>query len=247
MSGYRFIDTQQSVCPVRCLCRVLGVAPSRYYARQRGRQRAIGEAALAWETALVALFARHMRRYGTRRLRVALHQEGHWVGRKACTPRTMDPPHGLRCAPNRLLGQPKPTQANRVWVSDITYLPLANGAWAYLCAFQDVASKLVVDWHVLGTLPAALVTTALQAACLPSRPPPAWWCIPTAGGSTAATPTGPCSTGTKPCARKAGAASTTTMPTPKAAGPGSKPKNSNGAGGRLRRISRRASQRGRLF
>ena len=51
---------------------------------------------------------------------------------------------GLRCAPNGLLDQPKPTQGNRVWVSDSTYLPLADGRWAYLAAFQDVASKLVV-------------------------------------------------------------------------------------------------------
>ena len=137
----------------------------------------------------MALFARHKSRYGTRRLRVALHQEGHRVGRqalrsalarrglralqpKAYTPRTTDSTHGLRCAPNRLLDQPKPTQANRVWVSDITYLPLANGAWAYLCAFQDVASKLVVGWHVLDTMPEALVTTALQRAVLAQQPTP---------------------------------------------------------------------------
>ena len=68
----------------------------------------------------------------------------HALQPKAFTPRTTDSTHGLRCAPNRLLDQPKPTQANRVWVSDITYLPLANGDWAYLCAFQDMASKQVV-------------------------------------------------------------------------------------------------------
>ena len=109
----------------------------------------------------MAFFARHKSRYGTRRLRVALHQEGHRVGRqalrsalvrrglwalqpKARRPRTTNSTHWLRCAPNRLLDQPKPAQANQVWVSDITYLPLANGAWTYLCAFQDVASKHVV-------------------------------------------------------------------------------------------------------
>ena len=63
---------------------------------------------------------------------------------------TTDSTHGLlRCAPNRLLDQLKPTRANQVWVSDITYLPLANGDWvvpgrAYLCAFQDMGTKHVV-------------------------------------------------------------------------------------------------------
>ena len=115
-------------------------------------------------------FGHHKRRYGTRRLQVDLRQKGHRIGRhrlreamrrrgrrtlqpKAFTPRTTNSTHGLRCAPNRLLNQPKPTQANRVWVSDITYLPLANGAWAYLCAFQGVASKQVVGWQVGTTMP----------------------------------------------------------------------------------------------
>ena len=85
----------------------------------------------AWETALVKAFGVHQRRYGTRRLQVALREKGHRVGRqrlrtamrrrglralqpKAYTPRTTDSTHGLRCAPNRLLDQLKPTRANQV-------------------------------------------------------------------------------------------------------------------------------------
>jgi len=84
------------------------------------------------ETALVKVFGVHKRCYGTRRLRAELRRKGYRVGRqrlrtamrrrglhalqpKAFTPRTTDLPHGLRCAPNRLLDQP---QANRVWVSE---------------------------------------------------------------------------------------------------------------------------------
>ena len=53
------------------LCQVLGVVPSRYYAWQQSQRRATGAAPPTWEMALVALFERHKRRYGTRRLRVA--------------------------------------------------------------------------------------------------------------------------------------------------------------------------------
>ncbi|RZJ88371.1 MAG: IS3 family transposase, partial [Hymenobacter sp.] len=67
---------------------------------------------------------------------------------------------------------PKPIQANRVWVSDITYLPLANGNWVYCCAFQDVCTKQVVGWQVRADMPEALVTTALQRALLAQRPAP---------------------------------------------------------------------------
>ena len=50
-------------------------------------------------------------------------------GRRALQPksfvlRTTDSTHGQHCAPNLLLDQPRPTQANQVWGSDITYLGL---------------------------------------------------------------------------------------------------------------------------
>ena len=170
MSRYRFIEAQCACYPVRLLCDVLGVPASGYYAWQQAQKHLVSGEPPAWETALVKVFGRHKRRYGTRRLQVALRGKGYRVGRqrlraamrrrglhalqpKAFTPRTTDSTHGLRCAPNRLLDQPTPTLANRVWVSDITYLPLANGDWAYLCAFQDMASKHVAGWQEGATMP----------------------------------------------------------------------------------------------
>ena len=38
----------------------------------------------------------------------------HALQTRALTPRMTDSTHGLRCAPNRLLNQPKPSQANRL-------------------------------------------------------------------------------------------------------------------------------------
>lgn len=144
MSRYRFVEAQRGDYPVRLLCQLVQVPASGYYAWQQLQQQAVRKPEPAWETALVKVFGVHKRCYGTRRLRVELRRNGYRVGRqrlrtamrrrglhalqpKAFTPRTTDSTHGLRCAPNRLLNQPKPTQANRVWVSDITYLPLANG------------------------------------------------------------------------------------------------------------------------
>lgn len=189
MSRYRFIEAQRSQYPVRLLCQVVAVPVSGYYAWQRAQGQADDKPAPAWEEALVKVFGRHKRRYGTRRLQVALRRKGYRVGRqrlrtamrrrglhalqpKAFTPRTTDSTHGLRCAPNRLLNQSKPTQANQVWVSDITCLPLANGDWAYLCAYQDMFSKQVVGWHVMVTMPEELITTALQRAFWAQPPTP---------------------------------------------------------------------------
>jgi len=189
MSRYRFIAAQRDHHPVRLLCQLVAVPASGYYAWQQAQQPSAGQMEPAWETALVKAFGVHKRCYGTRRLRVELRRKGHRVGRqrlrtamrrrglhalqpKAFTPRTTDSTHGLRCAPHRLLDQPKPTQANRVWVSDSTYLPLANGDWAYRCAFQDMASKHVVGWQVGATMPEELATRALQRAFWSQPPTP---------------------------------------------------------------------------
>ena len=189
MSTLHFIDQQRPYYPVQQLCQVLGVVPSRYYAwRTAQASGAVRMPEPAWETDMMRVFDHHKRRYGTRRLRVELRELGHRVGRQALrtglrrhgrkalqpksfVPRTTDSTHGQRCAPNLLLDQPKPTQANRVWVSDITYLPLASGAWAYLCAYQDVGTKLVVGWP-RADMPEALVTSALQRALRAQRPAP---------------------------------------------------------------------------
>ena len=179
MSRYRFIGVQRAHYPVRLLFQLAEVPASGYYALQQSQHQCIAPGELAWETALVKVFGVHNRGYGTHRLRAELRRKGYRVGQqrlrtamrrrglhalqpKAFTPRTTDSTHGLRCAPNRLLDQPKPTQANRVWISDITYLPLANGDWIYLCAFQDMASKHVVGWQVGATIAEELVTKALQ-------------------------------------------------------------------------------------
>lgn len=126
MSRYRFIEAQRDHYPVRQLCQVLEVPASGYYAWQQAKQQLISAEAPDWEETLVKVFGVHKRCYGTRRLRVALRKKGYHIGRqrlhtamrrrclqalqpKAYTPRTTDSTHGLRCAPHRLIDQPKPT------------------------------------------------------------------------------------------------------------------------------------------
>ena len=188
MSCWQFIDQERVPYPVELLCRTLDMSPARYYAWRKPQRAPVStQPAADWQQALKEVFGQHKRGYGTRRLRAELQAQGHRVGRqrlrvamrrhglraiqpRAYTPRTTDSTHGLRCAPNRLLDQPKPTQANQVWVSDSTYLPLASGQWAYLCAFQDACTRQVVGWRVLDTMPEELVTSALRQALLARQP-----------------------------------------------------------------------------
>jgi hypothetical protein len=42
------------------------------------------------------------------------------------------------------LDKAKPTTPNQVWVSDITYMPLKVGKWAYLSAWQERSAAAVI-------------------------------------------------------------------------------------------------------
>lgn len=54
--------------------------------------------------------------------------------------------------------------SNQLWVSDITYIQLANGDVAYLHLVTDAYSHKIVGWVLADTLRAALSIKALQTA-----------------------------------------------------------------------------------
>lgn len=127
------------------------------------------------------VFGKHKRRYGSRRITAELQEKGHLLGRhqvrilmkvaglqaiqpKSFVPRTTDSKHGRGYWPNLLLGQPLPKAPNLVWVSDITYLPLINGDWAYLATWMDLFSRKVVGWQVGETMEDELVILPLRRA-----------------------------------------------------------------------------------
>ena len=185
MSRYAFIAACTEPWPVQLLCRVLAVSSAGYY---QWRQRPAATPA-PWQAAAQAAFARHARRYGTRRLRAELRAEGHMVGRYALRtwlhqqslralsthpqhPRTTMADPAAVVAENRLLDQPAPTAPDRVWVGDITYLPLVGGRWCYLATWRDTCSRRVVGWHLAAQMPTELVLHALEQALTLRQPAP---------------------------------------------------------------------------
>jgi transposase InsO family protein len=135
------------------------------------------------------IFWQHKRRYGARRIAVELAARGEPCGvdrvakllkiqglqaiqPQGYKPRTTNSQHTLGYNPNLLLRSSPPVQLNRVWVADITYLPLKIGGFAYLASLMDLCSRRVLGWSVDAQMTDSLVIDALQKAIALRQPPP---------------------------------------------------------------------------
>jgi transposase InsO family protein len=190
---YACIQQHRRDFPVTLMCRVLHVSASGFYAAQQRPAR--GPSAHAARDATLrrrvhAAYAASGRTYGAPRVHAELRAAGERVARKrvarlmradglAATRkrrrvRTTDSGHAAPIAPNRLARRFAPTQVagpNRVWVSDITYVPTGEG-WLYLAIVLDLASRRVVGWAMRPTLETPLALAALQMALTERRPAP---------------------------------------------------------------------------
>lgn len=62
------------------------------------------------------------------------------------------------------------SQANKVWLADITYIRI-NGKWAYLAAVLDLSRKNIVGWEIGANPNAELACVALRKAATHQIPP----------------------------------------------------------------------------
>lgn len=165
--------------PARLVCSVLGVSPSSYYA---WRRRPISHRSLENERLLTAMRSIHKtidRSYGSPRMHVELLSQGYECSRNRVA-RLMRQDGliaritvrfrsltkaGKRepAAPNVLNRQFDIAEPNRVWASDITYIPTGEGH-LYLAVVIDLHSRQVVGWAMTSRLNSKLVTTALDQA-----------------------------------------------------------------------------------
>ncbi len=66
-------------------------------------------------------------------------------------------------SPN-LLADLSVTRPHQAYVSDITYLPLLGGGWAYLATWLDLYTRRIVGWASRGDMEAALMMRRLAAS-----------------------------------------------------------------------------------
>jgi putative transposase len=167
---------------VRSICAVLGFSRSSYFHAAEPSPSQLDDQQMSAH--ISAIFGRHRRRYGYRRIGRELTDKGihcapnrirrlmKQAGLRAIqphsfVPRTSDGKANLP-SPNRLQDQPVPSKPDQVWAGDITCLPTANG-WIYLAVVIDLCSRKIIGWQLGSNMRAALVVAALKQA-LQNRP-----------------------------------------------------------------------------
>ena len=91
---------------------------------------------------------------------------------KSFRPRTTQSRHRLGYSPNLLLESPMPCSVNRVWVGDITYIPLIENGFLYLALLMDLYSRRIVGWELDASMKESLVISALRFAIAGRQPGP---------------------------------------------------------------------------
>ena len=169
------------------VCDTLAVSRSAYYAWRDGGDSPREEELTTLTEHVPAIFWQHKRRYGARRIaseladrdivcnakRVAkvLKTQGlRAIQPKSFVPKTTDSRHALGFSPNLLLDTPDPAAADRLWVGDITYLPLRHGGFVYLAGLMDRFTRDLVGWHIAATRTEPLVRTAGKQAIRTRQP-----------------------------------------------------------------------------
>jgi hypothetical protein len=188
---YTFMEKLLSRFGVEKMCRALKVSRSGYYAF-RGRGKSMREIENESLVCRIKEIHKNSRKtYGSPRVTDALKDDGVMCSKNrverlmringiaAKTKRKFkaatDSSHNLPMAENLLNQQFSVDEPNKVWVSDITYIPTREG-WLYLAVILDLFSRQVVGWAMSNritqdiALPGNLKGTQKLLNCVSAKP-----------------------------------------------------------------------------
>ncbi|MEO6045932.1 MAG: IS3 family transposase [Candidatus Kapaibacterium sp.] len=160
---------------LRQQCQLLGVARSSYYYRSTASPAEISAEQAQLMRLIDEQYLAHPF-FGSRKMTYCLKQQGYAVNRKrvqrlmrmmgieaiAPKPRTSQPHPQHRVYPY-LLRDVSIEQANHVWSTDITYVPLGR-SFAYLTAVIDWYSRYVISWELSHNMEVGFCLAALDRA-----------------------------------------------------------------------------------
>lgn len=172
--------------PIKSLCAVFSVSRSGYYAWLRASDSVRIRRDERLRVKIAELHRQFRHTYGSPRMTLELRAQGERVGRhrvarlmreeglcgrqnRRYRVRTTDSNHSHPIAANRLATLPVPTEPDRVWVSDLTYVQTGEG-WLYLAGVLDRCTRVLVGWAMGSSLETALPLAALMMALHQRRP-----------------------------------------------------------------------------
>jgi putative transposase len=184
-----FIDAYREVHGVEPICRVLPIAPSTYRAHVARRKDPSRRSARTQRDSVLCpeierVWRENFRVYGVRKVWRQLRREGLEVAR--CTvarlmaelgiegvvrgkaPKTVSD-KGAPCPLDRVNRQFQVAGANRLWVSDFTYVATWAG-FVYVAFVIDAFARRIVGWRVSRSAEAGFVLDALEQALHERRP-----------------------------------------------------------------------------
>ncbi|WP_313731746.1 IS3 family transposase [Cohnella nanjingensis] len=170
------------------MCAVLDVSRSGYYkwCKEQTNENAYQTRRRALVARITWLFLDSKRRYGSPKITKLLRQEGWTVSERlvgklmqesalrSCVSKkfkvtTTDSNHTNPIAPNVLNQQFKTKAPNKVWVTDITYIPCREGR-LYLASVLDLYTRKIVGWKLADRMTTDLVLAALDQAYEAKKP-----------------------------------------------------------------------------
>jgi putative transposase len=171
--------------PAPLIKRILRVSSSGYYARQDRPLSPRDREELRLELEIRAADKRTRQTYGAKRLQHELAEQGFRIG--ICRIRRIRKKLGIHCkqkrkfkvttnsrhafpvAENLLDQQFEVSEPNKVWLSDITYIPTDEG-WLYLAGHKDIFNAEIVGYAMGERLTRNLVSESLFRAIGSKRP-----------------------------------------------------------------------------
>jgi len=175
----KFVDANRDDFGVEPICDTLQVAPSTYYDNKNRplSVRAVRDAAML--PILLALWISNRKVYGAHKLWKAARRGGYDIGcdrtarlmkqlgiqgvtrhRRVRTTRTDESAVRAPDLVDRVFSADAP---NRLWVTDLTFVPTWAGV-EYVCFIVDAFSRRIVGWRVASNMRTAMVLDALEMA-----------------------------------------------------------------------------------
>lgn len=177
---FQFIEENRSEFSVMKMCKVLQVSRSGYFKWRTQERSQQAQRKNEIQDRITFHFYDNDMRYGSPKITQMLYKENYKIsertvsiymkelGLRSCVSKpfkvvTTDSNHANPIAPNTLDQNFNVTAPNKVWVTDITYIPCRQGK-LYLATVLDLCTRELVGWSLKNHMTTELVLEALDKA-----------------------------------------------------------------------------------